>query len=115
MGRASRRKKMRRENGGLDTAIGRTAVKLAARGGVIRELQNASTEDQVEALSKTVGASKLGKALMQKAPGEMDKGIRKLLKEGKTPTVKELCREIKDNVAGFRTMSENAGVPLEWY
>lgn len=114
MGKASRHKKERKA-ANLSNPVARSAVKIAARGGVIRELQQASSEDQVEALSKTVSPSKLGKALMKKAPSEMDKGIRRILKEGRTPTVDELCFEIRRNVASFRTMSEQAGVPLQWY
>ncbi len=99
----------------MGNPVARTAVKIAARGGVISKLQAASTEEQIETLGVTVSASKLGKALMRKAPGEMDKGISRILREGREPTVKELCREVRENVAGFRTMSEDAGVPYEWY
>lgn len=114
MGRRNR-ERIERIQAGLENPIARTAVKIAARSGVVAELKKASTDDQVEVLSTTVDATRLGRALMKEAPGEMDKGIRKLQKEGRPVTVDELCREIRENVAGFRTMSENAGVPLSWY
>lgn len=112
MGKASNRKKSRRER--LDSPLARTAVKIAARGGVVSKLQAASTEDQIETLGATVSASKLGKALMRKAPGEMDKGIKAFRKLGKPVTVKNLLQDVR-TTPGFLKMSEDAGVPYEWY
>ncbi len=115
VGKASRGKRERRENlaSGLNNPIARTTVKIASRSAVLRELSQASTEDQIEVLSR-ISLTKVGKALMKKAPNEMDKGIRRLQKEGKKVTVKELCREIRESPA-FLKMSENAGVPYRWY
>ena len=114
VGKASRIKRERREGvSGLNNPIARTAVKVASRSAVLRELSQASTEDQIEVLSR-VSLTKVGKALMKKAPREMDKGIRRLQREGKKVTVKELCREIRES-SSFLRMSENAGVPYRWY
>ena len=52
---------------------------------------------------------------MKKAPKLMDDGIRRIKQEGRTVTVEELCREVRNNVGGFLDMSESAGVLLEWY
>ena len=115
MGKASRIKRERREGlaSGLNNPIARTAVKVASRSAVLRELSQASTEDNIEVLSR-VSLTKVGKALIKKAPHEMDKGIRRLQREGKEVTVKELCREIRES-SSFLKMSENAGVPYRWY
>ena len=115
MGKASRRKKERREamKSGLGNPIARKAVAIASRGAVIDELKKATTEEQIEVLG-SVSPSKVGKALIQKAPREMDKSIRNLQKTGKKVTVKELCREIRETPS-FLNMSEQAGVSYAWY
>ena len=115
MGKASRRKKERREvaKSGLGNPIARKAVAIASRGAVIDELKKATTEEQIEVLG-SVSPSKVGKALMRKAPREMDKGIRNLQKTDKKVTVKELCREIRETPS-FLRMSEQAGVTYAWY
>lgn len=115
MGRASNKKKQRRElvAKGLSNPVVRKAVALSSRGKVVSELQKANIEEQVEVLN-TISPSKLGKALIQKAPSEMDKGIRKLQKESREITVNELCREIRETPS-FLQMSEQAGVPYSWY
>ena len=81
MGRASNRKKARREAAaaGLSNPIVRKATALATHNKVVKELQSASTEEQLEVLG-SISPSKVGKAIMKKAPGQMDKGIRKLQK-----------------------------------
>jgi len=119
MGKASNRKKERRDLAvkGLSNPIGRKAVAIASRGKVISELKKATTEEQVEVLdsiSPSKKVRKVGKALMKKAPKEMDIGVKNLLKQGKKVTVKELCREIRETPS-FLKMSESAGVPYEWY
>ena len=115
MGRASNRKKQRRELAakGLSNPIIRKAVAISARGKVVNELQKATTDEQIEVLS-SISPSKVGKALIKKAPKEMDKGIKELQKQGKRVTAEELCREIRETPS-FLQMSEEAGVPYKWY
>ncbi len=111
------RKRVARRNLLLNNPIGRKALALASRGKVIDELNKASTEDQIEALSGTVAGrnpSKLAKAIMDKAPEEMDKGIKKLQREGREVTAESLTAEIR-NTKGFLAMCEKVGVTLEWF
>jgi len=91
MGRASNRKKVRRGLAakGLSNPVVRKAVAITARGKVVSELKKATTDEQIEVLSE-ISQSKVGKALMKKAPKEMDKGIKELQKQGREVTVKEL-------------------------
>lgn len=121
MGKASKdhRKKVQARNArmGLENPIARTAVSLASRGQVVSELRKAPVEGQIDALSRTAGVTnpnKLAKAITSKAPGEMDKGIRKLQKEGKPVTVDALCAEIK-TTPGFLRMCGQVGLNLEWF
>ena len=121
MGKKERehRKKVasRNERMGLGNPIARKMVAAASRQGVVNELRKASTEDQIDVLNRTVAGqhpSKLREAIQKKAPGEMDKGIKKLRKEGKEVTVDILCAEIK-STPGFLKMCENAGLSLEWF
>ena len=57
---------------------------------------------------------KLRKAIASKAPKEMDKGIKKLQKEGKAVSVDALCAEIK-TTPGFLAMCERVGLDLAWF
>ncbi len=97
----------------LNSSIGRGAVKLASRKGVVDELSRASIWDQIEVLG-SIPPSKVGKAIMQKAPGEMDKGIRKFQQQGKKVTVEGLLEEVR-TTPGFLAMCENAGIPYAWF
>ena len=97
--------------------LGRAAIKLATRGSVVGTLKDASTADQIEALDSTVGAnkpSKLRKAIIRKAPREMDKAIKDFQKEGKPVTVDSLCAEIKSS-PDFLSMCERVGLDLQWF
>jgi len=94
--------------------VSRKAVAIASRGAVVRELKQASTSDQIEVLNTTVSPSKLGKAIMSKAPKEMDKGIREFQKRGKKITVSSLLEEVR-TTAGFLEMCERAGVSYKWF
>ncbi len=115
MGRASNRKKARRELAakGLSNPVIRKAIAVTSKSKVVEELNKATTDEQIEVLSG-ISQSKVGKALMKKAPKEMDKGIKELQKQGREVTVKELCKEIRETPA-FLKMSEDAGVPYKWY
>lgn len=96
-----------------------TVIKLAARGGVIRELSKGTTTEQIGKLDElgTVGAlpnSKLRKAIMDKAPKEMDKAIRKYQKEGKKITVDSLLVEVRSQ-RGFLDMCNKVGITYKWF
>ncbi len=115
MGKASNRKKEHRRLAalGLSNPVARKAVAVASRDAVISELKKASTEEQIEVLA-SVSPSKVGKAIMRKAPAEMDKGIKELQKKDVPVTVDNLCAEIR-STPGFLVMCENAGLSLEWF
>lgn len=95
----------------------RKAIAVAAHHDVVRELREASTEDQIEALDRTVGRNKpsrLRDALMQKAPAEMDKAIRKFKREGRPVTVETLTEEAR-NTPSFVSMCRNVGLEMSWF
>lgn len=101
----------------LDNPLARRAVALASRGAVIDKLRKAETVDQIDVLNRQVASSrpdKLRNAIASKAPGEMDKGIKKLQKEGKVVSVDALCAEIK-STPGFLAMCERVGLDLAWF
>lgn len=101
----------------LDNPVARKAVALASRGAMIDELRKAETSDQIDVLNSQVASSrpgKLQKAITSKAPKEMDKGIKKLQKEGKVVSVDALCAEIK-TTPGFLSMCERVGLDLAWF
>jgi len=103
----------------LNNPLARQAVKLASREGVVRELSAGDTEDQIGRLDSLRGTgqlpdSKLKSAIMRKAPGEMDKAIKKLKKQGAEITVDVLCAEVK-TTPGFLQMCNNVGLNLEWF
>lgn len=111
------KEKVAKRNALLSNPLARGAVAVASRGKVIDELNRASTEDQIQALNGTVASSrpdKLRKALESKAPGEMDKAIRKFQKEGKTVTVELLTEEIRAT-PGFLSMCERVGLTITWF
>jgi hypothetical protein len=111
------KQKVSMRNAMLNNPLARGAVAVASRGKVIDELNRASTQDQIEALNGTVASSnpnKLRRALESKAPGEMDKAIRKFQKEGKPVTVESLTDEIR-STPGFLSMCERVGLTLEWF
>ena len=99
--------------------VGRAVLKRASRGGVVKELSQGTTEDQIGKLDSIQGTGELpggdlAKAIKKKAPKEMDKGIKKLQKEGKEVTVDALCAEVK-STPGFLKMCSNVGITLEWF
>jgi hypothetical protein len=99
--------------------LGRAALRLASRKGVIKELSAGDTTEQVGRLDSLVGTgalpgSKLKSAIMSKAPGEMDKAIKKFQKEGREVTVDSLCAQVKTE-PGFLPMCERVGLSLEWF
>lgn len=125
MGKRDRERRERIERGDelpiapekLRNTVVRRALELTARGDVVRELRRASTPDQISALDSLVASGrpdKLRKALMSKAPKEMDKGIRKLQDEGKTVTEEALLEEVR-TTPGFLAMCEKVGLSSSWF
>jgi hypothetical protein len=134
MGRASRERRERvqaglekpwsdKEREKAKTALGnpiiRKIVELKSRGAAVDELSQGTVVDQIGRLDTLVGEgtlpdSRLKKALMSKAPGEMDKAINKFKKSGKEVSVDSLCAEVK-STPGFLAMCERVGLRLEWF
>jgi len=99
--------------------LGRIALRQASRKGVVEELSKGTVTDQIAELDSLHGTGelpggKLANAIRSKAPGEMDKAIKKFQKQGKEVTVDSLCAEIK-STPGFLQMCNNAGITLEWF
>jgi hypothetical protein len=125
MGRRDRERIERLEQGkeksiasqNLSNPIARKAVAIASRGDVIRTLKQATTAEQIETLSSTVAAqrpNKLRRALMKKAPAEMDKAIRIFQKQGRPVTVASLTAEAK-STPSFVAMCEQVGLEMSWF
>lgn len=111
------KRKVQARNAMLNNPVARKAVTFASHGAVIDELRKAGTSDQIDVLNSQVASArpdKLRKAIAGKAPKEMDKGIKKLQKEGKTVSVDTLCAEIK-STPGFLPMCERVGLDLAWF
>lgn len=101
----------------LNNPVARKAVALASRSDVIKTLEQASTEDQLDALNRTVAGQrpdKLKQALMKKTPKEMDKAIYDFLKNGKAVNVATLTEEIR-NTPDFLALCSRVGLELSWF
>lgn len=102
-----------------ENPLGRAVLKQASRQGVVAELSKGDVTEQIGRLDSLRGTGelpegKLARALKSKAPGEMDKAIKKFQKEGKEVTVDALCAEVK-TTPGFLAMCNNVGITLEWF
>ena len=101
----------------LGNPVARKAIAFASRGAVVDDLRKADTSDQIDVLNSQVASSrpdKLRKTIVSKAPKEMDKGIKKLQREGRVVTVDALCTEIK-TTPGFLAMCEQVDLSLLWF
>jgi len=101
----------------LGNPVSRKAVALASRRDVVKTLEQASTEEQIETLNNTVAGqrpNKLRQALMKKAPKEMDKAIREFQKSGKPITVESLTEEAR-NTPSFVAMCERIELEMSWF
>jgi len=83
------------------------------------ELSKGSVTDQTGRLDELVGTGvlpggNLKKAIMAKAPGEMDKAIKKYRKQGKEITVESLLVEVRSE-PGFLAMCERVGLGYGWF
>jgi len=101
----------------LGNPVSRKAVALASRRDVVKTLEQASTEEQIETLNNTVAGqrpNKLRQALMKKAPKEMDKAIREFQKSGKPITVESLTEEAR-NTPSLVAMCERIELEMSWF
>lgn len=103
----------------LGNPVMRGLARLRARSGVMSELKKGTTSEQVGRLDVLVDtgalpASRLKKALMDNAPKEMDKAIRKYQKQGREITVDSLLAEAR-STSGFADMIKSAGLSMEWF
>ena len=119
MGRRNRERVARILAGAEEPRAARKILAAASRRGVVRELSKGSVTDQVGRLDSLVGTGELSggrlrSAIMSKAPGEMDKAIRKFQKQGKEVTVDALCSEVK-STPEFLRMCNNVGITVEWF
>ena len=117
MGRKNR-ERIERIKAGLEKPR-RLIIAAIARKGVIEELTEGTTSDQIGRLNELAGTgylppSKLKATIMKKAPGEMDKAIKKFRKEGKEITVDSLLAEVKSE-RGFLAMCERVELDYEWF
>ncbi len=104
---------------GLGNPLTRKLAALRARGGVKKELSKGSVENQTDRLNELVGTGtlserKLKESIMRKAPGEMDKGIKKFQKQGKEITEESLLSEVRSS-AGFLKMCAKVGLDYDWF
>ena len=122
MGRRAR-ERIERIRAGLETPIaGRVAKKVLAvssRKGVIEELSKGTVSEQTNKLNELVGtgalpSGRLAKAIINKAPKEMDKAIKKFLRKGKEITVDSLLAEVRSD-KGFLKMCEGVGLDYGWF
>jgi len=103
----------------LGNPLSRKIVAARSHGAVVNELSNGSTADQIGRLDELVGTHtvserKMKEAIMRKAPGEMDKAIRKFREEGRTISVETLCAEAKSDIE-FRKLCSKIGLELSWF
>ena len=103
----------------LENPGARQAVKSVSRKGVVKELSKGSVTDQTGKLEELVGtgnlpASRLRDALTSNAPKEMDKAIKKFLKEGRVISVATLTAEARSE-PGFLKMCQRVGLDISWF
>ncbi len=101
------------------SSVTRGALSVVSRKGIIAELSKGTTTEQVGKLHElsnegVLPASNLRKALMNNAPKEMDKAIRKFRAQGKEITIDSLLEESR-NTPGFLKMCESAGPSYAWF
>ena len=122
MGRKDR-ERIERIRKGLEIPIAgrvvRKALSVASRSGVVEEMSRGTVSDQVSNLDELVGEGalpegRLKKAIMNKAPKEMDKAIKKYRKQGKEITVDSLLSEVR-STQGFLKMCEKVGLDYGWF
>ena len=97
--------------------LGRQKKKVAQ--GVVGQLQTQSASSQIAFLRGALDSGKLSPeklklALVNKAPGEMAKGAKRINKKGSKPTVDELMRDIRKD-AEFMALASRVGLDEEYF
>ena len=82
-------------------------------------LQRQSADKQVDFLNTAIGEGRLGHSKLRRtletnAPKEMRKGIEKLVKQGKVPTVDLLLEEYRREKS-FQKLAGSVGLTEEWF
>lgn len=101
------------------TPASKSILSFLSRGKVKQELSKGSVTEQTGKLDELVGtghlpAGNLKAAIMRKAPGEMDKAIKKYRKLGKEVTVESLLIEVRSE-PGFLKTCEKVGLDYKWF
>jgi hypothetical protein len=89
------------------------------RGLVVNTIMKSPTDTQVGILEESLGSgklqnSKLRQTLEQHAPIEMRKGIAKIFKKGKIPTVDLLLEEYRGSKS-FQKLASSVGLDETWF
>lgn len=118
MGRRDK-ERIERIRQGLEDPIARQQVKERSYKGVVRELSRGGIAERIQRLDEMVNTgivatNRMGRAIMDSAPAEMDKAIRKFKKEGTLVTVDNLMREIRTDTR-FQNLCAHSGVPISWF
>ncbi len=118
MGKAKRERR-ERVQAGLELPWAQKAVAAIGRRGVVHELSKGSVSDQAVRLDElreqgVLPQSNFRDSIVNNAPAEMDKAIRKFTKKGTPVTVDTLCAEAKNNQS-FLKMCRGVGIDLAWF
>ena len=113
------RERIERIRAGLEEPRAAQIAKKMGRPLVEKELLKGTDEERINRLDSLVStgdlkADKLRASIMDNAPAEMDKAIRKYQKEGKEISVDTLCHEVRTDLP-FRTTCQRVGIPLSWF
>ncbi len=103
----------------LRNPVVKKAVETVVHHKVARELSKGSVDDQTGRLNElreqgALPQSNFRDSILNNAPAEMDKGIRKFTKRGKPVTVDTLCAEVRNNQS-FLKMCAGVGIDLAWF
>jgi len=104
----------------FDNPILRPVVSRASALAVKKELtEGKTTEEMLGGLDTlmsdgVLGRSALANAIRRKAPGEMDKAIRRFRREGKEISVATLCAEVYADKR-FQATCAKVGIPVSWF
>jgi hypothetical protein len=90
-----------------------------ARNKIVQEIKSAPVEKQIDILSDSLTSNHLKPSLLRttlekNAPIEMRKGIEKLIKGGKTPTVDLLLEEYRASKS-FQKLARSVGLDESWF
>jgi hypothetical protein len=111
------RDRLRRQR--IEAGLEKPIVHDKVRGLIVGTITKAPTDTQVGILSESLANgklqnSKLRQTLEQHAPIEMRKGIEKLIKKGKTPTVDLLLEEYRGSKS-FQKLALSVGLDEAWF